>query len=367
MAISIVLVGKRGDIVQEQNIKAHEQQAMPVMLVLQPPAPDAVNLIDLWRTVWRRKAIVFGTMVLVLLASIVYALNASPTYRAEASLLPPLNSNIQQLLDTKAETPRKIYALFVRNLESVSLRKKYFDSHVMDQLAPNHGAADAEAMFAGFNSGFTVQKDPNGNRREHVSYEGPNANMAAKWVNGFIATTNKATVQMLIQNIVAKLNDQKQQIRDEIKAKRDMASRRLQDQIVQLEEASLVAAKAGIKGPLAPVGHQLDANAPLYMLGYKALNAQLAMLKKRRKSNGDAFVPGLLALQEKLAMLDNIQFDPSALSVVTVDQPASVPGHPVKPRRKLIVLVGLVGGLALGILAAFLVDLFCRARATRET
>jgi len=47
---------------------------------------------------------------------------------------------------------------------------------------------------------------------------------------------------------------------------------------------------------------------------------------------------------------------------VRIDQAAEVPDQRIKPKRKLIVMLGLLAGLMLGIFAAFFAEFLAKAR-----
>jgi len=71
---------------------------------------------------------------------------------------------------------------------------------------------------------------------------------------------------------------------------------------------------------------------------------------------------GLRDLQEKLARLESVHIDPSRISAVQIDQVAEIPDRHIKPKRKLIVMLSLFGGLMLGFFAAFFSEFLDKAR-----
>jgi len=87
---------------------------------------------------------------------------------------------------------------------------------------------------------------------------------------------------------------------------------------------------------------------PLYLMGEKALSAELLVLKKARK-NDDAFIPKLRSLQEKLVVLDGIQknLNKDQVFAARIDQEAVVPNKPMKPKKPLIIILSLLLGLML--------------------
>ena len=53
---------------------------------------------------------------------------------------------------------------------------------------------------------------------------------------------------------------------------------------------------------------------------------------------------------------ESIHIDPETVKTVRIDQAAFPPDERIKPKRKLIVVLGLMLGLMLGVFAAFFVN-----------
>ena len=87
----------------------------------------------------RRRKALFGVTAVATIGAVLYALFATPVYRAEAILLPPTVSDTQALnipgvqsIDTDST-----YTIFERNLSSVRPREMVFEEmNLLDQLAP---------------------------------------------------------------------------------------------------------------------------------------------------------------------------------------------------------------------------------------
>ena len=93
----------------------------------------------------------------------------------------------------------------------------------------------------------------------------------------------------------------------------------------------------------------------LYYRGYRALNAEIAILLNRKSD--DPFIMGLRDLQESLALLRSIKIEDEGLRAVSIDQASYPPKTRIKPNRRLIVSLGTVVGLFLGIFLVFFVSL----------
>ncbi|MCY1538471.1 hypothetical protein D9M68_740130 [compost metagenome] len=86
------------------------------------------------------------------------------------------------------------------------------------------------------------------------------------------------------------------------------------------------------------------------MRGAKALRAEIKSLEARKSD--DPFIKSLRSLEEKQALYNNIEINPEAVQVFSMDGVVETPETPVKPKKSLVMLVGVVAGLALGILVA---------------
>jgi chain length determinant protein (polysaccharide antigen chain regulator) len=135
---------------------------------------------------------------------------------------------------------------------------------------------------------------------------------------------------------------------------------------------------------------------PLYLRGSKALRSEIKELTER--SSDDPFIPGLRDLEDKvvllktnrqvealkarqsndpfietlrdkeseLAILVSFKIDPNQVSVATLDQAAYPPEKRESPKRAKIVALGALGGLFLGILAAFAINFWQSLRIEDE-
>ncbi|WP_449392824.1 GNVR domain-containing protein [Eoetvoesiella caeni] len=90
----------------------------------------------------------------------------------------------------------------------------------------------------------------------------------------------------------------------------------------------------------------------LYLRGSKALQSELNQLKSR--VTDDSFIPELPDLIKNLALLNSINMQPEGFSVARIDRAAVAPEYPVKPRKALSVVMGVILGGFLGIFLALM-------------
>lgn len=196
-------------------------------------------------------------------------------------------------------------------------------------------------------------------------------------------------------------NLKRAQLQDELKALRAQLKTQRTDRIAQLNEAIGIAASLGIRKPTTPssLGDSSRAGAsvmrtevnnqqlPLYFMGTEALEAERSALQQRRsdefteariaqiakelqllkenrqvemlnrRENEDLFLSGVEPLRTEISRLNNLNIDTSNLKLVTIDRQALEPLSPIKPKKRLIVLGGLIVGVGLGIVLALLRNL----------
>ncbi|WP_048364794.1 Wzz/FepE/Etk N-terminal domain-containing protein [Pseudomonas weihenstephanensis] len=197
----------------------------------------------------------------------------------------------------------------------------------------------------------------------------------------------------------AKLNDELQALRLQLKIERE-------SRIAQLSEAISIARSLGITRPTTPSAMSDAAqgssrvmrteitsqNIPLYFMGTQALEAERTALLKRtsddfsdkgisnigkklhmlevnrqvemlgKRANEDLFLKNIEPLRAEVVRLGNLNTDMGKLGLVSIDRKAQTPISPIKPKKALIIALGLVLGCLLGIAIASTRYLISRRR-----
>src|SRR5690606_19346810 len=81
-------------------------------------------------------------------------------------------------------------------------------------------------------------------------------------------------------------------------------------------------------------------------------NRKIEVLKNRKDE--DLFLKQLAQLREEEARLKGLNLDLSALTLARVDQPAVQPLKPERPKKLLIIAIGLVMGGVIGMMVALI-------------
>jgi len=348
----------------------HVQYAPPYS---QPFEDDTIDLYELWITLWSKSWLVIGVTAVAALGSVVYALLQPPVYKAEALLLPPKAKDIQSLnmqglqglqrvqglQGVQGASAVGVFAEFKNNLSSRTLQKKFIKEYgLMEMLAPERTPETKdEEIYEGFAKMIKIENKGS----TSISIELHDAEVAAQWVNDYIKFIDTETITLLVENMRNSITNRIRDIEYTIGSKRQMAKQRREDQIQQFQEASTIAVKLGAKDRVDATNviqnNQLNistSTTPLFYRGYRALNAEIAILLNRKSD--DPFIMGLRDLQESLALLRSIKIEDEGLRAVSVDQAAYPPKNRIKPNRRLIVSLGTVVGLFLGIFLVFFVS-----------
>lgn len=90
------------------------------------------------------------------------------------------------------------------------------------------------------------------------------------------------------------------------------------------------------------------------------ITAELDALKKRESD--DAYIPSLRQKQSQLLKLKQIHFTPDAFHPYRLDGEVSLLDSPIKPKKKLILMLGVILGLFLGVFSAFIAEFIDNAR-----
>mgnify|MGYP001187673344 CR=1 FL=1 len=318
---------------------------------------DEINLLDLWRVLVRQWKVIGAITGLSVLGAVAYVLLATPVYEAQAVVKPPESKYVEVLNipGISQISSTDIFAKFTGNLKSSSLRQQF---------------AEENSHFSSLRENVPNIKE--GEKKEggsvFVSLQGYDAKLMADWVNGFILSAERKTIGDFFDGIEIKIANQKKEIENQLQIGRDFAGQRRLDRIALLEDQIAIARaskvferKLSSYSTVASqsVGVTLNTGQePLYMRGVKELAAEKEELEKRK--NDEPFIAGFRDKQESLAQLDaglkQLQAARLIVHAVAVDQPAIQSQNPVKPRRRVVLVLSVVLGGIIGVFAAFVVN-----------
>ena len=407
----------------------------------------------------KRKNIIIILTAITAICALLYALLATPVYRAKATFLPPTVSDIQALNisgfhtlppsdnDISGIAPafhsvstEFVYSMFDQNLRAVAPRRTAFEKmNLLDRLAPERDQeSNFDEIFDALNRRLTVATIKMKNAAMSIppitlTMEGSDPVLIADIVNNVAEEVERITTAEIILGIEAKISTGINDLNQKIKLLREMAEKQRLDKIERLEsddalehgliedimallrnkvhkgrldrisrlqEAAKIARSLDIAESVGKIktisgtsvtnpqiSTEISSEAPpLYTRGYEVLEAEIKSLSNRvvddpfiaelrgleetlillennreveqlkARSNDDAFISPLRDKEYELAWLESISINPLTVTTARVDQAAYPPKRPIKPRRKLIVVLGLMLGLMLGVFVALFVN-----------
>ncbi|KHO65976.1 LPS O-antigen chain length determinant protein WzzB [Pseudomonas flexibilis] len=316
---------------------------------------DEIDLVELVKGLWAQKWLIVAVTVLVAACAGAYAFLAKPVYETRASLLPPNLSDIAEYNLGRSEAKltlfsvADVYSVFTNNLASESLRREFFQQVYLPSLEETGKNVAEDQLWNSFNEQLTVSAP----RKQQPTYwevklQHKDPQQAAEWVNLFVAKASEKTEQDMQQNVKSEIDIRVQSVMRRIEALRNTAKQRRQDRVAQLEEALDIAEGTGIES--VQVSTWQNFSAPEYMRGAKAIRLELEVLRKRQSD--DPFITELRSLQESLDFLKGVDVSPDNVAAFTLDNAAQVPETPIKPKKALILALGLVLGGMLGVFIA---------------
>jgi len=329
-------------------------------------ASGEVDLFEIVGAVWERKLLVICTTVTIAIIAAAYAFLSTPVYESKYFISPPTINDIANLNYGRADRSElkpfsvdQVYKVFLRNLQSESQRRMFFESTYLPTLESRTPDASNGALYDAFSKRLTVAmvgKEDNG--RWSVSFQDTNPERSAQWVGLFVTQVGSSTASELTLNAKKEAAVLGRNLKLEIDTLRESSRRVRQDAISKIREALAVAKSSGLEdtvvfsgnGAEKLAGNMFDDNT--YMRGSKALEAELDNLENRQSK--DAFTPGLRDLQKQADFYKQVENEKFDIAVYRHDGVLDVPTSPIKPRKILIIFLGLVTGAVLGSALALL-------------
>ena len=333
---------------------------------------DEINITSIInRVIDNKKAIIFIVFGSILM-SVIIALSQVETFKASAHLIPPENKYTQSLnvflddgyrLSREEISPTIVYRTFVLNLQSRKYQRRYFfDNKLYNNFDEDSHEKSFEKNFHDQMSFKIESKIVSRDYREEqfltVSFIHTNPQQAAIWLNDYIDMVNEITSQDYVDGVNILISNTRNIISSEISGKKNLSEQVTEDRIVQLEEALQIALDLGITDRSKNLSNQqnvilgddenIQSKNPIYLYGSEALLAEINALKKR--TNKDSFIRGLRQLEQKAKSLDSIKVHVKDVNTAQLDQRAIAPENRYAPKRKLIVLLGLIFGSFLAFL-----------------
>ena len=350
---------------------------------------DEINLLDLVRFLVRKKVLIFFTASIIVVFSIFYAFSVTPIYRANIGFQPPEKNltflfpdflhgvlpNVSRSL-TGGLVIKENYMLnkFIAELQSYSNQEKVFMEGKFHErfVANNPKISIKKEIVREMNRSILgcaveicggIATDGAGLAAKVIGYDmkGVNPELASDYLNA-LADWVKNKIELDIREVIQKgLKVKIALLSNELKSRSTLAQLKHENEIRTLKDNIKIAKKLGILGNnfdnFVFVGSSFDhdkyINWPLwYLYGQRALEQELIFLERRDVSG--EYANKTTKLNSKIASLSSIKLSEINFDTVTISMPSIAPDYPISTKKMTIILIGIVSGLIIGILLAWL-------------
>lgn len=351
---------------------------------------DEIDLFDLVDDIWSNKRWVLMGLVGTVILAALYLFKAVPVYKTEAKVKPANASDLlefdrPQLLggyeiaaatkDVEARLAPAIFEMDVKSafaesksaLLSSGYRKDFYEMN-LDKIKAvpdlyNEGIS-MEQNFTKFSELFSVKTSGKKDNETYVQLglELSEPELAAELLNEFVEYALFRRLRDTYDTMTSKVNARLETLNYQANTMREEYLGYKARRILELKEAYQIAKAVG---QTSPVYRNMDLisgeKPPLYMLGTKAIQAEIKGLENRAAMakdlprGEDHFIQGLPSILVEIESLQGLQVDFTKIHIARVDEQAIVPVSPIKPRKLLIIALALVAGVFVGIFMALIV------------
>jgi chain length determinant protein (polysaccharide antigen chain regulator) len=221
-----------------------------------------------------------------------------------------------------------------------------------------------EQNFSGFSEQFSVKTSGAKDSESfvQVSLKSSDAKFASELLNEFVEYALFRRLRDSYDTMLARVNGRIEALNYQADIMREEYMGNKARRILELKEATAIAIAVG---QTAPVYRNMDLvggqKPPLYMLGSKAIKAEIEALESRKDiakglpRGEDHFIEDLPSILLEIDSLKTLEVDFSKIQLARIDEVAVVPVKPIKPRKLLIMALALVAGLFVGLFMALIV------------
>lgn len=358
---------------------------------------DEINLFDLLSDLNVQKRWVAMPLVTCFVLALIYVSIAKPVFQVKSVVKPAAEKELVELnqpqlkgmvdFESGKQLSSDVFSMDVEQayehskqaLLSKEYRKSFYQQNI--KLIKDNGLYNESLTFSQNFSQFderfkvklsNVKKDAE--KFIELKFELGDAELSTQLLNEYVAFSLnsrlidvRATLEHKLSQAIRKLEYDASLIRD--KYYTDKAREKL-----VVAEALSIAKAVGIKQSVHQKAEIIanDGKLPRYMFGEKALAAEKNALDQREKLakslpfGEDHFIEGLPEKSFEIKKLKELKIDFEQVKLAKVDEFASLPRKPIKPKKMLILALSLVAGGFLGLMMALLVAAYKRYLKERE-
>jgi len=320
---------------------------------------EEIDLLELCAGIWRRRLLIVLCAFIGLAFGVAYAFLAPQVYRAEVRLYPPSTASLAELASVAAVSPERAFALTNQYLRSTTVKRRLLNHPEVGELI------DARYPDASENTRLEHLREAmkavlpdarKGVEFTNVVFEWSDGDHAAQLANTWVALALSLSQAELLEDVLVEQSRQIDSIDNRIVAKKSLALYQIENELLQLQDAFIIAKKNNFIEPVSLTTENLVAHngklsnvmvlRSLYLLGSRALSAEIEVLE-RRKRDPEAYIAELVLLKEEKTALEGIVPNPDKVVAANVDVAATPPEKAYRPRKMLVMAASLIfGGLA---------------------
>lgn len=357
---------------------------------------DEIDLIEIIRVLWSKKLFIIAVTFITTVLAGIYAFTAKEQWTSKAVIVAPKVAELGTYLDVRREYNRilrvdpvdpnvlsnNLFANFNRLAQSADIRNDFFvNSDVYKSSIENKDEQAQRRILTHLSTEATTfsvpdqKKNPNaiGNT---LSFYAENPVIAQDTLGEFINFVNNRALKLELDdflvdfhNILIALKYEKSLIQEDLSVNKSVQLENLnkayetavkagikEDSKVfnQSDTANIAAALSDTKIPLSD--SKLADGSYLFMLGEKYLKAQIDVASEK----GIVYPPRYYQIDYQLKQLEPLFEKTKAVKTQTFSYQAS-PDYPVnkdKPKRAIILIVGMILGAILSSLFVIAISLF---------
>ncbi len=347
---------------------------------------DEIDLFDLAGKLFSQKLLVLSIAALITALAVAVALVLPKSYTTSSIINTPShnslnawNSRINLLQKISGDSSRisslyisreDSYKDFQRFLTSPATKRSAFEQSALYSYPSSEGStADQktiEGRYKGFLKKLSVSTEKNGFRTT-ISYSSRNPEESAHLINELIIPGAQFQyIKSLKSSYTSSIKTVEKQLLMEIKSQEDNFKSTNLQRLAELKEALSGAEAGGIEELRTSEITPTVLESASYLLGSKILKSRIDTLNNRLEqyrfysldnSSSTAnkpYINGVDSLVFQLKQLNLLKVDFDAIQPYTLEQAAPIPLSPSKPKKTLIVAIGLILGLMLGVFVALL-------------
>lgn len=335
---------------------------------------DEIDLFELFQGLWTQKWLIALVTSVFATSAAFYAFLSAPIYESSIAVFPPALSDVAgfnlgrtgggeegDVGGLKPFSVGDVYAVFTRNLQSERSKRQFFRDVYLPSLDEAQRSGSQDSLYKKFNENFSIKApDKIQPDRYSITVRHYNPELAPVWAKHYIDQVAAQSLNEMLQNAERELAVQARNVMQQIESARDSAKARRDDRTKRLQEALTVAEAIGLDNPPVITGRgsndsELSAvmdGSLMYMRGAKALRAEMQVLLAR--TSDDPFVPELRSLERQYQSFAGVSLDRDKVAVFRQDGDIDVPDSPIKPKKLLIIALGVVLGGMFGVFIALI-------------